>query len=293
MSKKDELKKAEKAAMVEAEPQTSDIASEQNVDESEVDADLVETGADATSVMSAESAAVNTDTETALEATDGKGKSSKKTAKSDKKAVVKKRSTKYLKAAESITDKTPKKLAEAIELVKGSSYSKFDGTIELHARLSLKKKDTTDSIRALVQLPNGTPNQVKAVVLTEALIDEIAATKKVDADLYLATPALMPKVAKVARILGPQGKMPNPKTGTVTEDPEAALKEISSGRIEYRADSHGIVHLGIAKVSWPADKIAGNVQAIVSSIGANRLRSLSLTSTMGLGIFIDLSSVTA
>ena len=184
-------------------------------------------------------------------------------------------------------------MEEAVELVKGSSYSKFDGTIELHARLALKKKDTTDSIRALVQLPNGTPNQVNAVVLTEQLIDEIASTKKIDADLYLATPALMPKVAKIARILGPQGKMPNPKTGTVTENPEAALAEIKSGRVEYRADSHGIVHLGIGKVSWDNEKIAGNVQAIVQSIGANRLRSLTLTSTMGPGIFIDLATVTA
>ena len=154
-----------------------------------------------------------------------------------------------------------------------------------------KKKGETESVRGLVSLPGGAPKAVKAVLLTEALIDEIATTKRADADLYLATPALMAKVTKVAKILGPQGKMPNPKTGTVTTDPAAVLAEIRSGRVEYRADAQGIIHVSIGKVSWPVEKLVANAEAILTTIGSSRLRSVFLVATMGPSISVDLTSI--
>lgn len=293
-AKRNELKTNEKQATKESEAQLEAGMNEQNVDETQVEAALAEAGADADAVVSAEAAAVNTDTETALEASEASEKKPAKTkAAKTVAAKPKQRSVKYVKTAAAMAEANPKSLNDVIELVKQSSYSSFDGTVELHAQMIVKKKEAADGIRALIALPNGSPRQVNAVVLTDALIEEIATTKKIAADLYLATPAMMPKVAKIARILGPQGKMPNPKTGTVTEDPAAAMKEIQSGRVEYRADSEGIVHIGIGKVSWPTEKIAGNVMALLQSIGMNRLRSVTLASTMGPGIAVDLTRLDA
>jgi len=291
MAKKNvnELKTAEAAAMKESEAQLEAGNTEQNVDETTIDAALVEAGADADGVTPAEAAAVHTDTETALEASEST--SAKRTTK--KSAPVKKeakRSTAY-QAAAAKHDGEALSLTDAIDRAKTASYGKFDGTIELHARLLMKKGSTTDSIRAVLQLPSGAPRQVNAVVLTDALIDEIVATKRAPADMYLATPAMMPKVAKVAKILGPQGKMPNPKTGTVTDDTAAALKEIQSGRVEYRADAQGIVHLGIGKATWTTDKLVANAMAVLSTIGFNRLRTVSVASTMGVGIAVDLTQL--
>ncbi len=290
--KRNEPAELERESMREAEvPLTTE--GDQNVDEEQIDATGIEAGADATAVLPAEAAAVHTDTETAQEASGDSPRPAKARALKTNQATKrpKQRSARYTQAASGSDRRTPLTLADAIEKVRSTSYSRFDGTVELHARLLMKKGAATESVRGLVTLPGGAPKVVKAVLLTEALIDEIASSKRADADVYLATPALMPKVAKVAKILGPQGKMPNPKTGTVTTDPDAVLAEIQSGRIEYRADSAGIVHVGIGKVSWSVEKLASNAQVIVGAIGANRLRSLFLTSTMGPSIAVDLTSV--
>ncbi len=288
-SKRDQLKTSEQAAATEAEAQLEARDTEQNVDEALIGVDMAEAGADANAVSSAEAAAVNTDNDSAIEASEAPvAKPQKATAKASA-GRPKIRSKKYVAATNLLADREAVAIADAIERVKQSSYSKFDGTVELHARLIMKKGSSPDSVRALVQLPGGSSSQVNAVVLTDELIDEIAKTKKANADMYLATPAMMPKVAKVAKILGPQGKMPNPKTGTVTDNPADAIKEIQSGRIEYRADAQGIVHLGVGKTSWTADRLASNILAVLQSIGFGRLRSVSLTSTMGPGIVVDLT----
>lgn len=298
MAKRDRTKNTalsdEKQAMREAEPALVASPSEQDVDEAVADAATVERGADADAVLPAEAAAVQTDTETALEAS-GDTAQPAKVMRAVKDRLVKRerqRSARYRGAVRGHDVQTPLALVDAISLVQATSYSRFDGTVELHARLTLKKSGASESVRGLVSLPGGAAKPVKAVVLTEASIDEIARTKRTDADVYLATPTLMPKVASIAKILGPQGKMPNPKTGTVTTDPDATLAEIQSGRIEYRADSSGIVHIGIGKVSWPVDRIVENATAVLTAIGSGRLRSLSIASTMGPGLPVDISRLT-
>lgn len=290
-----ELVEAEKQAMRESEAGLSDSISTQDIDEAVIEGPETERGADADAALPAEAAAVHTDTETAEEASGkiARAAKPKRSTKEQKTKRVKRRSARYAKALGDADVRTPLKLIDALERVKATSYSRFDGTVELHVRLTLKKGSASESIRGLVTLPGGAPKAVKAVLLTEALIDEIALSKRAEADLYLATPALMAKVAKVAKILGPQGKMPNPKTGTVTTDPDAVLAEIQSGRIEYRADSYGIVHVGIGKVSWPIERLASNVETIIASIGANRLRSVYLAATMGPSITVDLTTLSA
>ena len=291
--RRNELLKEEQAAMRDAEPALAKQIDDQQVDEATMDAVLAEVGADADAVLPAEAAAIHTDTDAAREASgdDDRKKRAKpaKTRRVTKRAT--KRSLKYQAAAALLDRSIAVPLTEAIEQVKRTSYSKFDGTVELHARLIVKKKGETESVRGLVTLPGGAPKSVNAVVLTEALIDEIATSKRANAELYLATPMLMPKVAKIAKILGPQGKMPNPKTGTVTTDPDSVLAEIQSGRIEYRADSYSIVHAGVGKVSWPAEQLTKNAQALAAAIGVSRLRSVHLSATMGPSSLVDLKSI--
>ena len=285
----------EQEAIEQSEPAVDEQGTDQNIDETQVEARLVETGADADAVLPAEAAAVHTDTDSAHEASgDMKKAKPAKSSKIDRKKKQKKqRSAKYQAATAKHDRGVSLSLSDAIKFVQATSYTKFDGAVELHARLIVKKKGETESARGLVVLPSGAPKLVNAVLLTEALIDEIAATKRADADLYLATPALMTKVAKVAKILGPQGKMPNPKTGTVTTDPAAVLAEIQSGRVEFRADAQGIVHVSIGKVSWPVSKLVANAESIIAAIGGHRLRSVFLVATMGPSISVDLTSIKA
>lgn len=290
--RRNDVTDTEREAMKQSEA-ALEVGDSQNVDEEQVDASLTEQGADADPSLPAEAAMMHTDTEAAAEASGDATKPGKRAKPATPRKPAKRRSVKYQAARAKLTETGAVSLERAAELVKATSYSTFDGTVELHARLTFKKKDAAESVRGLIQLPHGAPRQVNAVVLTEAVIDEIAASKRAPADLYLAPPALMPKVATIARILGPQGKMPNPKTGTVTDNPAATIAEIQSGRVEYRADSFGIVHVGVAKVSWEPARIAGNAQAVLTTLGTNRLRSVTLTSTMGPGIAIDLSTVTA
>jgi large subunit ribosomal protein L1 len=284
----------EKQAMREAEPALVASPSPQDVDEAVADALEVERGADADAVLPAEAAAVHTDTETAKEASGDTARPATVTrsVKSRTAKQERRRSARYRAAVRGHDVQVPLALADAIAMVQATSYSRFDGTVELHARLTQKKSGAFESVRGLVTLPGGAAKVVMAVVLTEASIDEIARTKQADADVYLAPPTLMPTVARIAKILGPQGKMPSPKTGTVTTDPDTVLAEIRSGRTEYRADSSGIVHVGVGKVSWPIDRIVGNAIAVLTAIGSGRLRSLSIASTMGPGIPVDITRLT-
>lgn len=180
---------------------------------------------------------------------------------------------------------------EAIKLAKESSYAKFDASVEIHVRLSPKKGEKTDSIRGLIQLPHGSPKQTNVKVLTEDLIEEISRTKKVDADILIASPALMPKVAKIAKILGPIGKMPSPKAGTVSDKPEDVVKSIEAGRVEYRADNQAIVHLAIGKASWEDAKLKDNCLAVIGALPKTQLLSVNISATMGPGIKVDSNSL--
>lgn len=210
----------------------------------------------------------------------------KKSTKKDVNKKPKIRSKKYKTIVEEF-DKTKKyNLEEAMELVKKTSYSKFDGSVELH--LNIIRKKNRNPIRKMVDLPHGNGKKISIIVLDEDKIAEIAKTKKINADIYIAKPELMPKIARIAKILGPKGKMPNPKSGTITSNPDETIKELSSGKIEIKEDKDSIIHLTIGKVSWDQAKLIENTQKILSQIPRTQLISAIISATMGPGVKIKL-----
>lgn len=204
----------------------------------------------------------------------------------------------------------------ALELVKETSTVKFDETVELHVKLGVNPKHADQNIRGTVVLPHGTGRTVRVAVFAkgekvkeaeEAGADFIGAedlAEKVeggwlDFDVAIATPDMMSVVGKLGRILGPQGLMPNPKAGTVTFDIGKAVKEIKAGKIEYRVDKAGIVHLLIGKASFSAEALLENFKVIMGTLVRERpasakgkyLKSVVIASTMGPGIKINTSDI--
>ena len=220
----------------------------------------------------------------------------------------------FRKSAEQINKDKNYTLNEAVALAQKTSHVKFDATVELHINLGVDPKHADQNIRDNLVLPAGTGKQIRIAVLT----DDIAAAKDAGADIagtddllaeldkgninfdvLIATPALMSKLGKFARTLGPRGLMPNPKSGTVTTDIVKAVSEAKAGRVEYRVDSTGIVHLGIGKVSFTVDQLIQNAQAVMASIRANKpqsakgtyLKAVYVSTSMGPSILVELASV--
>lgn len=187
-------------------------------------------------------------------------------------------------------DKANLPLADAIQMVKDTASTKFDSSIELHVYLTAKKgkKGSEDEyMRGMINLPHGLGKSRKVVILTEELIEEIGKSQKVDFDIALATPALMPKMGKIAKLLGTKGKMPNPKAGTVTDNPEAVKADIKAGRVEFRQDAGRNVHQMIGKASWDNQKLLENAQTVLATFTANRVAGVALTSTMGPSVKVE------
>jgi ribosomal protein L1 len=218
----------------------------------------------------------------------------------------------FRKRAELIEKGKRYSLEEAIDLAQKTSYVRFDATVELHINLDVDPRQADQNVRDNLVLPAGTGKTVRIAVLT----DDAAAAKKAgaavagtdellaqldkgvtDFDILIATPALMSKLGKHARLLGPRGLMPNPKSGTVTTDIDKAVAEAKAGRVEYRVDTTGIIHLGIGKVSFSGAQLLENVQAVLTSVRANKpqsvkgnyLKAVYLTTTMGPSISIDVA----
>jgi large subunit ribosomal protein L1 len=217
------------------------------------------------------------------------------------------RSGKKLREATKLIDKNNEySTKEALELAVKTSTTKFDSTVELHIRLGVDPKQADQNIRETIVLPAGTGKTVRVAVFGEA--DDVAEAKKagadvagaeeflqqldkgvIDFDVLVATPAVMAKLGKYARVLGPKGLMPNPKSGTVTKDVAKAVQQSKAGKVEFRVDENGIVHLGVGKVSFGADKLYENVQAVFSSIKAakpaslkgNYVNTIYVTTSMG------------
>ena len=172
-------------------------------------------------------------------------------------------------------------LEEAIDLVKQTSVTTFDSAVELHIKVK------GEAVRGTVTLPHGNGKTRKVAMATDEVIEAIS-NGILDFDVLLATPAQMPKLAKYAKVLGPKGLMPSPKAGTVTDNPEAAIAEINGGRVEYRADKGGVLHISIGKVSFPTEQVVANYRAVEAILTAPRMQSASLASTMGPGIKLSL-----
>jgi large subunit ribosomal protein L1 len=220
----------------------------------------------------------------------------------------------FRKSAELLEANKIYELDEAVELAKKTSHVKFDATVELHINLSVDPRHADQNIRDNLVLPAGTGKAVKVAVLTDnadeaskagadlAGNDELLAELEkgnMNFDILIATPMLMAKLGKYARMLGPRGLMPNPKSGTVTTDVTKAVSEAKAGRVEYRVDSTGIVHLGVGKVSFKPAQLSENIQAVLTSIKNNKpasvkgsyFKAVHLTTTMGPSISVSLSSV--
>lgn len=282
----DAQKDAESMTAHHSESSIDEVAS--NPDEEAEKALIAEEGADADGATPAELAAMHTDNESA-EAVNSKAE--KKTTKAPaKKSKVRSKGYHAAKAQIEVGKLYP--IDEAVELVKKVSLSKFDGSVEVHVKLTKKKsKGASESPKGLFHLPHGSGKEKKIIVLDEAKIEEIAKTKKIDFDVAIATPDLMPKVGKIAKILGPKGKMPDPKSGTVTTDPKKAIDEINSGKVEYRIDAQNQIHQMVGKVSWDSAKLLENVRVVLSAFPKSRLESVHLSASISPSVVIDLNSL--
>lgn len=210
--------------------------------------------------------------------------------KTEKGKRVKYRSKKY-KVVAGMVDKTKLyPLADAVALVKKTSLTKFDGTVELHINLNpMSLGSTKGDYRGSVSLPHGTGKEVKVAIADDALVAKIEAGT-IDFDVLVAHPSMMSKLAKLAKTLGPKGLMPNPKNGTVSPTPEKRAKELSSGQVNFKAEpGNPIVHMPVGKVSFEDKKLVENVAAIFAAIGNSKIAKVTLTSTMGPGIKVMLS----
>jgi large subunit ribosomal protein L1 len=235
-------------------------------------------GGERTSVV--EGVELKSDIKDILEGAGSKGKGNKV----KKAGGPKPRSKKYQEMAKLVDVKTVYSLTDAIALVKKTSYTKFDGSVEIHLNLNPNNLGDKKDFRGSVTLPHGTGKQIRVVVADDAVLKEIEAGK-INFDILVSHPSMMPKLAKFARVLGPKGLMPNPKTGTVTEDVEKRVKELSHGQVNFKTEPENpIIHLLVGKVSFEKNQLEENINAIVAAVGKNKILKATITATMGPGI---------
>jgi large subunit ribosomal protein L1 len=227
--------------------------------------------------------------------------------------------SKRLKAAyEKIDRKAIYDLAEAVKKIKEGASAKFDETVEIAMNLGVDPRHADQNVRGVVALPHGTGKSVRVAVFAkgpkaeeaakagadlvgaEDLAEKIQAGE-IDFDRCIATPDMMPVVGRLGKVLGPRGLMPNPKLGTVTADVAAAIKAVKGGQVEFRVEKAGIVHAGVGKTSFAEDALVANIRAFVDAISRAKtsgakgtyIKRISLSSTMGPGLRIEVGSIQA
>jgi large subunit ribosomal protein L1 len=224
-----------------------------------------------------------------------------------------KKEGKNIAKAHSLVEKRPYTLQDAVPLLQKVKFAKFDETVEVTLRLGVDPKHADQMVRGTVVLPHGLGKSKKVLVIAsgdkireaeaagadyaggEEMVEKITKENWTDFDALIATPDVMKSVGRLGKILGPKGLMPNPKTGTVTNDVGKAVAEFKAGRVEYRTDKVGNIHVPVGKVSFSKEQLADNVHAVVdelvrakpASSKGRYMRGITLSSTMGPGIHID------
>ncbi|WP_282929766.1 50S ribosomal protein L1 [Anaerococcus sp. Marseille-Q7828] len=221
-----------------------------------------------------------------------------------------KRGKKYLESKKAYDSTKEYELEEALKIVEQSAKAKFDETVELHLKLGVDSRHADQQVRGTIILPHGTGKTQKILAFVKEdrideaieagadyaggaeLAEKIQKENWLDFDVVIATPDMMATVGRVARILGPQGMMPNPKTGTVTMDVKQAIAEVKAGKVEYRTDKANLIHVPTGKVSFGNEKLAENIRALLTAVVKDKpaaakgkyLRSVTVASTMGPGV---------
>ncbi|MDR5654968.1 50S ribosomal protein L1 [Ruixingdingia sedimenti] len=221
-------------------------------------------------------------------------------------------------AREVFADKANLSVEDAVGLIKQAASAKFDETVEIAMNLGVDPRHADQMVRGVVTLPNGTGKTVRVAVFARgAKADEATAAGadivgaedlletiqggKIEFDRCIATPDMMPLVGRLGKILGPRNLMPNPKVGTVTMDVATAVKNAKGGEVQFKVEKAGVIHAGVGKVSFGSDQLAENIRAFVDAVSRAKpsgakgayLKKVSLSSTMGPGVSVDLASATA
>ena len=229
---------------------------------------------------------------------------------------MRKSGKKYVEASKLVDKNTNYSLDEAIELAKKTAITKFDSSVEIAVKMNLDTKKADQQLRGSLVLPYGNGKTKKILVLAKGaaaeaakaagadyvgeqeMIDKIANENWFDFDVIIATPDMMPSLGKIGKVLGPKGLMPNPKTGTVTPTPAAAVEDVKKGMIEYRADQYGNIHVMVGKVSFDSKALKENIEYVVSvlvkakpqTVKGKYITNISVSTTMGPGIHVDQNS---
>ena len=223
-----------------------------------------------------------------------------------------KKGKRYTESAKLVNKNEAYSVAEAVELVNKTASAKFDESVEIHTRLGVDGRNADQQVRGVVVLPHGTGKKVRVFVLAKgdnadlaekAGADIVGGDEMIakiqqgwlDFDVCITTPDMMPIVGRVAKILGPKGLMPNPKSGTVTTNVTKAIQDVKAGKVEYRLDKNNIIHVMIGKVSFGSEKLIENFNTVMDAIVKAKpaaakgtyIKSVTLTSTMGPGIKVD------
>ena len=228
-----------------------------------------------------------------------------------------KKGKKYLEALNKVDKSKLYTLDEAVKLVKETSVSKFDSSVEIAVRLNLDTRKSDQQLRGAIVLPSGTGKEKKVLVIAKGdnaklareagadfvgdtdMLEKIEKENWLDFDVMIATPDMMPLLGKLGKVLGPKGLMPNPKTGTVTTDVKKAVNDVKKGRVEYKTDCYGNVHALVGKVSFTEDQLKENIKAFMNIIIKSKpsvakgvyVKNISLSTTMGPGIKLDVNSL--